>query len=210
MADGDEAIEGGPGVRARIDGMDRLEREIDHQVALLDAIDTKAEHVTRLVILLVGVILTAISIGIRMTGGPPAASVPVRIAFAAGMAGLVATMVTAIVTYLSSRMRLGLHPSTADTFESVDMPMDQYAMLVINAYASVIEDNKAVLDTNSFRFRITLVCLVVAVSYVATAILFYVVPPSRPWGYGGVLLTTVFVVGTGWYVLTGRYLTIQE
>ena len=92
---------------------------------------------TRLVGILLGVILTALSISFRFNGGPPQASLPTSIAFGLGLVGLLVSMLLAIITYLSSQFELGLHSSAADALvDEKPLTMHQYSSLVANTYAN--------------------------------------------------------------------------
>lgn len=191
------------------DAVERFERVLDLQADLLSELDTKAEHVTRLVGVIVGVVLTAFSVAFQFGEGMPAASFPTALTFGLGTAALVVTLGLAVVTYLSSRLKLGLHPDASYTLQDGSVSPGVYSMLVMNSYASAIEENKEVLQANARRFRRTLVALLGGVSLLAIAVLQYVVLPSRAskWvALGGGLL---FIGGAFWYVLTGRYLTLD-
>lgn len=92
------------------DAADRFERSIDHQIQTLNDIDNKAEHVTRLLGLLIGAILSVLAVAVRVNDGtisPP--NTPLFVLFVAGLASLVLAMGLSIIAYLSSRFKIGLH-----------------------------------------------------------------------------------------------------
>ena len=110
MADRSDADDG---AASRADAVDRLERVIDTQIDTVDDFDQKAAYVTRFVGVVLGLVLTAVSLASRFGGGDPATQLPAVAAVAGGVVGLVAAVAGAIVTYLSSRVVVGLHPHAA-------------------------------------------------------------------------------------------------
>lgn len=196
-----------------VDAADRLERVIDTQVATLDGIDTKAEHVTRLVAILLGVILTLVSISVRVDGFEPGALPgPVALAGTMGVVSLILAMAGAIVTYLSSRFKMGLHPVVGHLLRDpqYEMTPDQHIRRVLGTYGYAVEQNRQVIDANSRRFRWTLVFLLGGISFLSLGTLVFVggIRELEAW------VTVVGAVGAfgavGWYILTGRYLTLEQ
>ena len=110
MADRSDADDG---AASRADAVDRLERVINTQIDTVDDFDQKAAYVTRFVGVVLGLVLTAVSLASRFGGGDPATQLPAVAAVAGGVVGLVAAVAGAIVTYLSSRVVVGLHPHAA-------------------------------------------------------------------------------------------------
>lgn len=196
-----------------VDAADRLERVIDTQLATLDGIDTKAEHVTRLVAVLLSVLLTIVSVAVRIDGidaGTPHA--PVVVAFVGGVGSLLLALIGGIVTYLSSRVKMGLHEnvghvSSNPTYETNET---KHHRRVLGSYARAIEQNRGVLETNARRFRLTLVCLMIGVSLLSVAVSLLVSGTRGAAAWSGVAVSLVGLGFVGWYVLTGRYLTLEE
>lgn len=182
--------------QVNLDAISRFERVLDHQITHLETIDNKAEHVMRVIALLLGLLITAVSIVVRANDGLPAISRPVEVSFAIGFVATVVTFAAAVVTYISSRMRFGLHFDAADTLQTTELPMHQYSRLVLNAYASALEDNKAVVDTNNARFRITLGSFLFGVGFIALSIseLLLVETAENQWNWtviGGFAITLI-------------------
>lgn len=195
-----------------LDAADRLERVIDTQIATLDGIDTKAEHVTRLVAILLGVLLTLVSVSARLDSvdavPPPP---PVTLAAVGGVGSLVPAMTGGIVTYLSSRVEMGLHADVGHALSNPGFETTEARHLrrVLGTYGHAVERNRAVIETNSRRFRLTLVCLLVGVSLlsVAASLLVGDIRGAAAWFGLSAAATCIGVVG--WYVFTGRYLTLD-
>lgn len=191
------------------DAVDRFERMLDLQSDLLSELDTKAEHVTRLVGVILGVILTAFSVAFRTGEGVVEPTVPTALTFGIGTAGLVLTLVLGTITYLSSRLKLGLHPDTSYALQGGNLPPEAYPRLVLNSYASAIEENRDVLQVNANRLRMTLTTLMGGVAFLAIAVLQYVALPSNASRWVAFLVGTIVIAAVSTYVLTGRYLTLD-
>lgn len=196
-----------------VDAADRLERSLDVQINQIADIDNKAEHVTRLVGVLIGAIFTLFSVASRIPAielEPP--SIPVGLAFTSGVILLLASMGAAIVTYLSSKYRIGLHEATGNLLsrEDYETDFDEHVRRVLGTYAYNIRRNRKVIRTNAQRFRYTLLCLLLGIVYLAVAGTFYLAPFPSPVSWVAFGAVSAFASGTSYYVLTGRYLTLQD
>lgn len=206
-----------------LDAAERLERVMDVQIATLNGIDEKAEHVTRLVGVLLGVVLSVVSLAVRAESIRLASpSMTTLLAFGVGVSGLLLSMIAAIVTYLSSKFEVGINRAVGRLLSRRDYEIEQeaYARRTLGAYSHSIGRNKRVIAENARRFRWALVFLVVGVVYLALSAALYVsgtIPAAsrRPLlasvvraavGAG----TSLAVAGVAWYVLSGRYLTLES
>ena len=93
------------GAASRADAVDRLERVIDTQIDAVDDFDQKAAYVTRFVGVVLGLVLTAVSLASRFGGGDPATQLPAVAAVAGGVVGLVAAVAGAIVNLSEQQSR---------------------------------------------------------------------------------------------------------
>lgn len=199
-----------------IDAADRLERNLDVQSTTLNEIDKKAAHVTRLLGILIGLVLSVVSIGLKLgadgDGGLPSIALQTFLSFTFGVTFLVLSMAAAIVTYLSSKFKIGLNSTAGHLLQNPDYNTntEQHIRRVIGTYAYNIDRNREVIETNSKRFRRTLVLLLLGVAYLATAgILFVGLRDGLlAWGVFGV--TTLASAVLAWYILSGRYLTLEN
>jgi uncharacterized protein YjeT (DUF2065 family) len=192
------------------DSLDRFERELDIQINTLDIIDDKAQQTARIIAVLLGLVLTAIPLTFRFIGPRLAGSLLNTPAFGLGIAGLVAALIGAIITYLSSRFDAGLDPAVADGLATYDVSPEQYQALVLGAFASALEENRAVIRTNAFRFRLTLTTLIVGIVYFAGAAFSLGIEATNTGGWAILAVVTAIAIGTVIYIVSGRYLTIQN
>jgi len=199
-----------------VDAADRLERNLDVQSDTLREIDKKAEHVTRLLAILIGLVLSVVSIGVQLgsegSGDFPPVALQTFLSFSMGLTFLVLSMVAAVVTYLSSKFKVGLNSTAGHLLKNpdYDTDMEQHVRRVIGTYAYNIDRNREVIETNSRRFRRTLVLLLLGVTYLAASGVLFVGLDTGLLAWGVVVATTLGSVVVGWYVLSGGYLTLED
>jgi uncharacterized membrane-anchored protein len=199
-------------ISALEDTANRLERSIDVQHQIITDIDRKAEHVTRLLGIVLGLLFTALSIIGQLDAiSYSDAILAARIAFVGGVVLLLLSMTAAIITYLSSKYKIGLDPVVGRTFSNSNFsPTYEYHLRLVNgAYDYNVRVNREVIEENSKRFRYALYFLLVGLVFLSTAGTIH---------FGGmdsnvgllVLTLAALVAGIlGWYVLGGQYLTIS-
>lgn len=200
-------------VEAYIDAANRLETSMDRQLSIINGIDDKAEHVTRLVAILLGLIFTIVSLAFR-TGQITATtySTPLTLSFMLGIFFLLLTMAFAIITYLSSTYRIGLHPNVGTYLSNstITISYSQHIQRVLGSYGTMIQQNRAVIETNSNRFRLTLTFLLTGTIYLSTTGTIYVGSFGFGWQLMSLLIGTLFAMVAGWYILTGQYLILER
>jgi hypothetical protein len=200
-------VESGDEWSPKQDAIDRFERMVDVQVQTLNEIDTKAAELMRLLAVLLGVVLTGLSLIPEFkTLALEVDSVPLVVAAAIGVGGLLSSLGFAIITYLSSRFGYGVSPGVAEYVANNDVPGDEYAGIMLRGYADIIPENREVVQANSRRFRNALTALLVALASLVLAVLYVVADIGLAAEVvllaGGYTAVTV-VVG---YILSGGYL----
>lgn len=200
-------------VDAYVDATDRLERAMDTQVQILEGIDNKAEHITRLIALLIGIIFSVISFVTQLSRtpiSPPPSTI--LAAFGIGVGSLLISMGTAIITYLSSQYKIGLHGDVGEVLsdESFAIEMPEHIRNVLGTYSFVIDQNRKVIETNVSWFRFTLFFLLIGVLFVSLAGFLYLADFGWPSSLLAVLCGLVLTLAIGWYILTGRFLPLQD
>lgn len=213
---GDEGRRRSSSLEPHVDTADRLERNLDVQSNTLNEIDKKAEHVTRLLGILIGLVLSVVSLGLQLgvgeRGGLSSVALQTFLGFTAGITFLVSSMAAAIVTYLSSKFKIGLNSTAGHLLQNPDYEteMDQHIRRVIGTYAYNIDQNREVIEANSKRFRRTLVLLLLGVAYLATSGVLFVGFESGIAAWSVLGITTLASGILAWYILSGRYLTLED
>lgn len=178
---------------AYLDAADRLERAMDTQIQIIEGIDTKAEHVTRLIALLLGILFSVISFVTQFRQTPIVAPPsPVLAAFGIGVGSLLVSMIAAVVTYLSSQYKIGLRDDVGEFLSdpSVSTDLPEHVRNVLGTYAFVIGQNRRVIESNVFWFRFTLLFLLYGILFVSLSGFFYVGGVRGPTSLNGTLVVT--------------------
>ena len=194
------------------DTADRLENQIQTQIDTIEGIDTKAEHLTRLIGILIGLVFSVLSLVVNAdTIQLTQTTSGTRIAFLLGVVCLLAAMGAAMVTYLNSRYRAGIHHSVGYYVSNKEQSLDfdVHIKRVCGSYASVIEQNRTVIEVNSIRFRRALYLLLVGVLFLATAGSIYLGGVSESQSWYGIIVAGLLALLIAWYFFTGRYLTLE-
>lgn len=181
-----------------VDALDRFERVIDTQIETLRTIDEKAAHVTQLVSILLGVVLTGFTLIWQTDGiGFETRSMITTIIFSLGMVFLFSALFTGIGTYLASRYHYGLHRNVHTLLRTYRTTGSQYVELIQGGYSDAIKQNKRIVTTNVRRFHWSLSFLLLGILHLASATLLFVFPL----GIGGRVMTLVSVLVTSGMVL---------
>lgn len=196
-----------------VDTADRFERTIDHQIQLIDGIDNKAEHVTRLLGILIGAILSVLAVGVRINNGkiePP--NTPLFIMFVFGVLSLILAMAFSIITYLSSRFKIGLHYRPANLLSQGDYDVvdRKHYKRIIGTYGYALEKNKDVIEVNSKRFRRALVFLLIGVIFLSGSGISYISDLTAKAAGWSLIVTSLLSLIIGGYIFSGRYLTLDD
>lgn len=194
------------------DSANRLERSLDIQDQIISDIDQKAQSTIRIVGVILGLIFTGLSIlSDSDLVSNSNSNIATKTGFLVGIALLVAAMAFAIITYLSSKYKIGLDPIVGDLFSRSDFTTNRAEHLrrVNGSYGFNTRVNRRVIEVNSQRFRRTLFCMLSGVLFLSvTGILF--VENAGKWVSLVALLATGGIGGLlGWYILGGKYLTVQ-
>lgn len=195
------------------DAANRLERSIEAQFSIINGIDDKAAYTSRLIVIVLGIVFSVIALVVNIEEmSLENVSTPTELGFVLGVSALIISIGASIITYLSSRFRIGLHHDVAYYLEDPQVYPDYETHIkrTVGAYGEVLEQNKQVIQINSARFRRSLYSMLAGIVFLSiTGVLFLGrLPPTMEWIAlgGGVGLAGV----AGWYILGGKYLTLQE
>lgn len=197
---------------AYLDAADRLERTMETQISVINGIDNKAEHITRLIGILIGLVFSVLSVVANLDSVEiGTTTVPVEITFILGILSLLTAMGAGIVTYLSSRFRIGLNHNVGYYLsESDEVEFRTHIQRVLGSYGEIIEENKQVMEMNSRRFRRTLYFLLVGVLFLSASGVFHLGQLTKQEAWTGLITTVLLAIGVAWYILTGKYLTLSS
>lgn len=151
------------------DLLDRYERMIHMQVATVNDIDEKAVTTMRIVVLLLGILLTVVTFLFdgRFTRIPTSSFVPI-ILVTSGVVGLVSALGSCLFTSLSSRTLIGPKAALGEVLASNRVTLRDYQSHLLGGYAMAIATNRTVIRTNSRRLRNTFLMMLYGIVGVST------------------------------------------
>ena len=136
-----------------IDLLRRYESMIRIQVETIDGIDEKAAVTGRLTTMLVGLVMTAASI--LLTTAPAVLTretvIPL-VMFGISLVFLLAALLFAIITYLSSSFRYGPSATIGRYMAAHQVTTQDYTSTLLDGYSSALDQNRAVVRANAVRF----------------------------------------------------------
>ena len=137
-----------------IDAVDRFERMVDIQIETVTDIDSKAEHLSRLIAILLGVILAAASVIPEFDGlEAGVSSGPVLSTLIFGVGALLVSLSISIITYLSSNVDFGPKEGVAEYFASVDVSQTEYTEIFLRGYADALANNERIMEVARLKPR---------------------------------------------------------
>lgn len=197
-------------VDAEEDLIDRYESMVHTQVETLSDIDDKTARTLRILILLLGVLFTALSISLRHFRNSETSISAVQIAlFGAGFVFLLVSIGYASITYLSSVFEYGPTEKLGAVMAEYEVEPQDYRNHVLGAYSEIIRRNREVVRNNARRFRRTMLFLLVGLLY------FFIagVSVTLDFGSGSNVLLTVFVsigvLALAQFIEAEEYLTLE-
>lgn len=202
--------EADPDVQPYVDAADRLERTLDAQLQQIQDIDSRAGFITRLVAILLGVVVSVVSILVTLStnGGGVVVLSPVTV-FAGIVAalGLLGAMVMGIITYLSSRQVPGLGQPTANMLSDPDYEteMKEHLKSTLAGYEYALGVNGRIIEVNAARLQRTLTLLVIGVVY-GTVTAASVVSDNSLVEVLLLVVVTLIMAAIVWYIHTKRYI----
>lgn len=174
-------------------------KTVDGQRETLNDVDTKASRILRLNVLLIGVIVSALSIAVQ-NGGGPASTLPgvgpfLNLYMKLGVAFLILSTALAALTYTASELDVGVDSDNLTSLLRAEMPLDDARELLVKNYVVRINFNRSTNIRNIPLITSTIVFLVVAVVCFALGIYEAVIDYVPLWLSISALLLVACVVG---------------
>lgn len=189
-------------------------RTVDSQVRTLESIDTKAAKTIRLNLVLLGIILTGLSLATApetAPDGPVYYSDLVNVYTITGTGLLLGSTAVAAVTYTSSSLRVGVGPTDLRSFLDNDYSDRANLEGLVEGYAEWIEYNYEINAKNAPLGTLTVLLLLVAMASLALGVKQAATGRVEWWllaGTVGLLLLVVYL--TGFLVQVRRYWRIRS
>lgn len=168
---------------------------VDAQKSTLNDIDTKASKILRLNVLLIGVIVSALSIAAQSgssTSAAPSVEPFVNLYMKLGVASLVLSTALAAMTYTASELDVGLSSTNLKNLLKADFSPQETQELLVKNYIVRINFNRSTNIRNIPLITSTIVLVVAGIVFLALGI-YEVTIGSVPWWLSG--STTVVISG---------------
>lgn len=187
------------------DLLDRYDDMVATQVETINEIDEKAATTMRVIAILLGVILSGLTILVNARIITEILQSPLALAwFITGLFFLLFALGWAIYTYLSSRFLYGPGINWGPVLAEDRVPPENYADTLLIGYSQALDTNREVVDVNSRRFRNSLIALLHGMTATSTAFGLFLLPVPQGWA-----LTLSFGIAlAGFWVTT--YLIGEE
>lgn len=189
----------------------RYEQMVQTQISTLNGVDDKAAYVARLVGILAGLVLSAVSFAV----GTEEVSVSAEtglffVLLALSVAALFTSLVYAVITYLSSSFQYGPSPGLGDYMAKFKVTEQDYKDSLLRGYADAIRNNERVVITNARRFQRCLAAFLVGILLLFGSGILFVLPVPF---FSQVAVAVGFSGAAVWmvvYILREDYLTLDR
>jgi len=152
------------------DAAKRRERDREVQLDTLSDIDKKAEYITRLTAIIIGIIVAATQVSDGIIQSPlTEPSLPFLLSLGTGVALLLISLLWSIVTYSGSNIYPGLSPESGQSIANDPIPYDWHIEELVVLYSNIIEENEETIQTDSFLMTRSLIFLLGGLIFVAIA-----------------------------------------
>jgi len=196
---------------SELDLLKRYEQMIETQIETINGIDNKAANTGRLIGVLSGLLLTAASIAVSTSAIEfTEATVGAFLMLGIGVAALFASLVFAIITYLSSKFVYGPPAGLGEYMADYRVDSQEYRDALLRGYSTGISANRRVVDENSKRFKRCLTALLVALLFLFGSGILLVLPENHILDGAVILVFTITALLLARYIVREEYLTLEN
>lgn len=190
---------------ARIDLANRYDRMVESQLTALSNVDTNAWRAARLIGILIGIMLTALSI-VAQTGGDGITLTPYALPFfVVGILLLLVSLFFAAISILNVQVGYGPGTHLADGLNEGSVSAEDYPGIISKSLSKNIETNKTVLKSKADKLRYTYNFLILGLISFSAGVWLIVTEPS----FVTLSIATVILLGAGAlvsdFILNKRY-----
>ena len=193
-----------------LDLLDRYAQMIETQIETINEIDSKAAHTGRLIAILTGLVLTAMSIAVSTdTIGLSEATTGSFLMIVTGTTALFASFVFAVITYLNSKFVYGPPTGLGEYLAEHEVNSDEYRDVLLRGYSAGISANRRVVEENSKRFKWCLTTLLVALLFLFGGGTLLVLP-ENVLDVAVIIAFSAAAVFLARYIIREDYLTLEN
>ncbi|MCD2204516.1 hypothetical protein [Halobacterium sp. KA-6] len=189
---------------------DRYQEMVQLQVDAVMNFDNKAWRAARVVGLIIGAILTGVSLLVGKNFDANIDQIPSIFALFVGFACLITALIFSIISYLSSIVGFGPTTDIGDHIGDNDsIDTEEYQSTIIDSYTNTIRKNNKVLKAKSRRLRYTLTSLLSAVIFISIGFLLLIFDLSIICASLVVLLGALVSSYAAYYIVQQKYAAIN-
>lgn len=203
MTGGDSSADDGQDFHLHL--AEKYDRMIESQLSALTNVDTNAWRAARLVGLLLGILLTGLSIVAQGENTAITFSPAVLIFLILGVISLLVSLVFAAVSLLNVEVGYGPGTHLTDGLTDGEVSPGAYPGIVSKNLSKNIEKNNRVLSSKADKLRYTYNFLIVGLIAFSTGIGFLITSPINEVVYGVSLFSIVMMMGISYYILWKKY-----
>lgn len=182
------------------------QKTVEGQVATLNDIDSKASKILRLNVLLIGVIVSVLSIASGSSGDPNSAAGGsfTNLYMQLGVASLVLSTGLAAITYTVSEQDIGLSSGNLTNLVRADFSYEEAQALLVKNYIVRINFNRSTNIRNIPLITSTIVFVVVGVAFLTLGVYEATVAEVPNRLFGAILILLAAIVGVSGLITQTR------
>ena len=203
MADNDSSA--GDEREAHLHLAEKYDRMVESQLSALTNVDTNAWRAARLIGILLGILLTGLSIVAQGENTAVTFSPAMLIFFTLGVVSLLVSLVFVAVSILNVKVGYGPGTHLTDGLTDGEVSPEAYPGIVSKNLAKNINKNNRVLSSKADKLRYTYNFLIVGLVAFSTSVGLLITSPD--WiGIVGISIVSVMVMlGISYYILCKKY-----
>ncbi|WP_226011839.1 hypothetical protein [Halomicrobium salinisoli] len=184
---------------------EKYDRMVESQLSALSNVDTNAWRAARLIGVLLGILLTGLSIVAQGENAEVTFSPAVLIFFTLGVISLLVSLVFAAVSILNVKVGYGPGTRLTDGLTDGDVSPEAYPAIVSKNLAKNIKKNNRVLSSKADKLRYTYNFLIVGLVSFSTGVGLLIISPVWEGVFAVSLASVLVMLGISHYILNKKY-----
>lgn len=184
---------------------EKYDRIVESQLSALTNVDTNAWRAARLIGILLGILLTGLSIVAQGENTAVTSSPGLLIFLILGVISLLVSLVFAAVSILNVKVGYGPGTHLTDGLTTGDVSPEAYPGIVSKNLAKNIETNNRVLSSKADKLRYTYNFLIVGLVSFSTVVSFLITSPGRVGVVAIGVVSILMMLGVSYYILCKKY-----
>lgn len=184
---------------------EKYDRMVESQLSALTNVDTNAWRAARLIGILLGILLTGLSLVAQGENSAVRFSPSVLIFVTLGVVSLLVSLVFAAVSILNVKVGYGPGTNLSDGLTTGEVSPEAYPGIVSKNLAKNIEKNNRVLSSKADKLRYTYNFLIVGLIAFSTGIGFLITSPDKIESVTVGIYSVIVMTGISYYILCKKY-----